>query len=101
MAKPPTFSAEFKAKVALVAISSHKTPQEIARIFEIRPSQVLEWKQQILEGAPQLLANRQSPPVSREQQALLKELYRQIAQLKVEVELLKRSKTVLPTSNWC
>lgn len=50
-----THSPEFKAWVAMEAISGPKTMQEIAANHAIHPIQVSEWKRQLLEGASELV----------------------------------------------
>jgi putative transposase len=54
MSKRRTHSPEFKAKVAMEAISGRKTIQEIAADHSIYPIQVSQWKKQLLEGASEL-----------------------------------------------
>ena len=44
-------SGSFKAKVALAALRGEKTLIEIAEQFEAHPTQVTEWKRQLLERA--------------------------------------------------
>jgi len=44
-------SSSFKAKVALTALRGEKTLIEIAEQFEVHPTQVTEWKKQLLERA--------------------------------------------------
>ena len=51
MTKRRTHSPEFKARVAMEAISGRKTLQEIAADHAIHPIQVSQWKKQLLEGA--------------------------------------------------
>jgi transposase-like protein len=46
MSKRRTHSPEFKAKVAMEAISGRKTIQEIAADHAIHPIQVSQWKRQ-------------------------------------------------------
>jgi transposase-like protein len=64
MSKRRTHSPEFKAKVAMEAISGRKAIQEIAAdhgislLYEahltVRPIQVSQWKKQLLESASEL-----------------------------------------------
>jgi transposase-like protein len=51
MSKRCTHSPEFKARVAMEAISGRKTLQEIAADPAVHPIQVSLWKKQLLEGA--------------------------------------------------
>ena len=54
MSKRRTHSPEFKARVAMEAISGRKTIQEIAADHAIHPIQVSQWKKLLLEGASEL-----------------------------------------------
>ncbi len=47
-----TYSAEFKAKVALAAIKSQHTINEIASTYSVHPNQVTQWKEQALAAIP-------------------------------------------------
>ena len=51
MNKRRTHSPEFKARVAMEAISGRKRIQEIAADHAIHPIQVSQWKRQLLDGA--------------------------------------------------
>lgn len=58
------FTAQFKAKVALEAIRSDKTLNEIGSEFGVHPSQVGQWKLKLLEIAPAIInMKRGSKPV--------------------------------------
>ncbi|MEI6031693.1 MAG: transposase [Synechococcaceae cyanobacterium ELA739] len=59
MSKRRTHSPEFKAKVAMEAISGRKTIQEIAADHAIHPIQVSQWKRQLLDGASELFTRGQ------------------------------------------
>ena len=43
--------ATFKAQVALAAVKGDKTLAELAEQFGVHPTQITEWKQQLLERA--------------------------------------------------
>ena len=41
--------AGFRAKVALAAVKGDKTVAELTKQFEVHPTQIVEWKQQLVE----------------------------------------------------
>jgi transposase len=43
--------ATFKAQVALAAVKGDKTLAELAEHFQVHPTQITDWKQQLLAGA--------------------------------------------------
>ena len=83
------FTAAFKAKVAIEAIKGEKTLGEIAAEFKVHPNQVSAWKKLLLEGSSDVFGDR---PERREKdfEAERDRLYRQIGQLQVEVDWLKK-----------
>ena len=78
-----------KAKVALEAIKGAKTVSEIAGRFKVHPNQVSLWRKKVLEALPGLFSQRR-PKEDVETEELVAELYRQIGQLKVELDWLKK-----------
>ena len=62
--KRQNHSAEFKAKVAMEAISGRKTLQEIAADHAIHPIQVSQWKKDLLERLPEVFATKPPPSVA-------------------------------------
>ena len=54
MSKRHTHNPEFKARIAMEAISGRKTIQKIAADYAINPNQVSKWKRQLLVGASDL-----------------------------------------------
>ena len=84
-------SAEFKAKVALEAIKSRKTTNEIASEYQIHPNLVTKWKSQLHEQASAVFqATSRQEDAQKEAEELQAQLYQQIGQLKVELDFLKK-----------
>jgi transposase len=78
-----------KAKVAVEAIKAHKTTAQIAQIFGVHPTQVGGWKKLALAGLPDVFGNGREQ-VHKEAEAEKDELYKQIGQLKVELDFSKK-----------
>ena len=78
-----------KAKVAIEAIKGHKTTAQIAQMFGAHPTQVGGWKEQALAGLPDVFGNR-GEQMREQADAEKDELYKQIGQLKVELDFLKK-----------
>jgi transposase len=79
-----------KAKVAVEAIKAHKTAAQIAQMFGVHPTQVGGWKKQALAGLPDVFGNGREQ-VRQQSDAEKDELYKQIGQLKVELDFLEKS----------
>lgn len=94
MPKRKRHSGEFKFKVALEAAKGTKTLSELAQEYQLHPSQISDWKKQLLaEGVSAF--NRRNARQQREQAALETQLYEQIGRLKMELEWLKKKVTRL------
>jgi transposase len=83
------YPAAFKAKVALEAIRGESTLSELASRYELHPNQISRWKARALEGLPDLFSTKNSRDQKKAEQ-MQSELYRQIGQLKVELDWLKK-----------
>jgi transposase-like protein len=82
-------SAGWKAKVALAAMKGDRTTSELAAKFQVHPTQVSQWKRELVEGAEQVFG-RDRDRESREQEALVADLYEQIGRLQMELEWMKK-----------
>jgi len=80
----------FKAKVAQEAIKGEKTLAQLAAEFKVYPNQIRLWRERWLEALPGIFS-RGSSHDNKERQGLEEELYRQIGQLKVENDWLKKN----------
>jgi len=83
------YPAVLKVKVALAALKGDKTLAQLASEFGVHPNQIQEWKKRLLAEAPDIFATRRRQ-VERDAEVLQAELYRQIGQLKVELDWLKK-----------
>jgi transposase len=86
MSKRPrrNHSPVFKAKVAVDAIKGEKTLAELAKLHDVHPNQINDWKNQLLERAPGAFgADSTTPPAVD-----LKELHAKIGQLALENDFL-------------
>jgi putative transposase len=84
-----SYSAEFKARVAIAAIKGHETINEIASRYDVHPNLVSLWKKQAQEELPGVFADRRGRD-ARDEEELRNRLYQQIGQLKVELDWMKK-----------
>ncbi len=76
--------APFKAQVALAAVKGDKTLAELAEQFQVHPTQITEWKQQLLARAAEVFGGT-TPTADTPD---LKTLYPKIGQLALENDFL-------------
>jgi transposase len=87
--KRRSFSAAFKAKVALDAHKGLKTVGELAKQHQVHPTQIALWKKQLLEGVEGVFEGR-SPKSEKTDEPDNAELYEQIGKLNMQLEWLKK-----------
>lgn len=83
------YEASFKAKVALEAIKGEKTIAQLAGVFGVHPNQISRWKAELMEKLPDIFSDRRKR-ADKDREETEAELYRQIGQLKVELDWLKK-----------
>ena len=79
--------ATFKAQVALAAVKGDKTLAELSEQFHVHPTQVTEWKQQLLARAADVFGG--TKPTSDTPD--LKILHAKIGQLALENDFLEHA----------
>jgi transposase len=84
----------FKAKVALEAVKGEKTLAQLSSEFGVHANQIGQWRKQLIRELPSLFSDRRRKR-DRDQEDLVSELYRQIGQLKVELDWLKKRSHML------
>lgn len=92
MKKRRTFTAEFKSKVALEALRERESVHEIAKRYQVHPTQVSDWKKALLAGAGLAFEKTDERDEKLLRQKVKEDrLYKQIGQLQVEVDFLKEA----------
>jgi len=83
------YSSAFKAKVALEAIKKEKTIAQLSSEYGVHANQINQWRKRLLDELPDIFSKKRQKN-EKDAEDLQDELYRQIGQLKVELEWLKK-----------
>ena len=87
------FSNEFKAKVALAALKGDKTMNELASEFEVHPTQVSAWRNELKDRATEIFGTPRDR-AGENKNELIDELYKNLGQMKIEHDWLKKKLNV-------
>lgn len=90
MAKRRKFSAEFKAKVALAALSGELTLAELAAKYDVHPTVIATWKRQAKENMVAGSAG-QGAGKQKDSETEIKELHAKVGQLTMENDFLQKA----------
>lgn len=90
MSQRRKFSAEFKAKVALEALSGELTLAELASKYDVHPTQIAGWKRQAKEGMVAAFSGK-AASVQKDAASEIRELHAKIGQLTVEKDFFVRA----------
>jgi transposase len=88
-AKRKRHDPQFKARVGLEALKGVKTIQQIAKEYDVHPTQVSDWKKTMSEGVPSLFGPGRAKSSDEEFKRERKGLHSKIGQLAVEVDFLR------------
>lgn len=85
-----SFSADFKARVALEAFKEEKTLSTLAMEYKVHPNLITKWKKDLVENAGKAFG--ESNEISEaEEDSLKTPLYEEIGRLKVELGWMKKN----------
>lgn len=83
------FDAKFKSMVALEAVKGNKTLAQLTSEYGVHSSQIVKWKKQLLSGMIGIFEDKRESKDNGVQQRE-DQLLRQIGQLTVELDWLKK-----------
>ena len=84
------FSAEFKAKVALDALTGELTLSELAGKYNVHPNLITKWKKQARQGVVESFAGKVQAKANNHESEV-KDLHAKIGQLTVENDFLQKA----------
>ena len=88
------YDGRFKAQGVLEALKNQRTLAQIASGYGVHPNQITKWKRQVLEELPHIFSHKREDS-HQQHEVLVSELYRQIGQLKVELDWVKKKSGLL------
>ena len=83
------YNAQEKAKIVLDVLKGEMTQSQLTAKYGVHSSQFYNWKKQALEGFVASFSEKRERQ-TQDQSELIEELYKQIGQLKVELDWLKK-----------
>lgn len=82
-----TFTAAFKAKVAIAALKDRESLAELSKRFEIHPNMISKWKQEFIDNSSKVFEK----DIDTENKVDVEKLYSKIGQLEIEKDFLKKA----------
>ena len=79
----------FKAKVGLEALKGIKTLAEIAKEYEVHPTQVSQWKTILMERLPEVFTRGPTAEVKQAEREVAR-LHEKVGELTMELDWLKK-----------
>ena len=90
MNKRKRYSAAFKAKVALEALSGEKTMSELSAKYGVHPNMIAGWKRKAVEKMVDVFSGKGTGP-NPANESQIKDLHAKIGQLTVERDFLSKA----------
>jgi transposase len=82
-------SPAFKAKVAMAALKGDRTLSELAQAFDVHANQIVQWKNQLQEGAAGVFGSGARPAEPSPPSTDIKTLQAKIGELTLENDFLE------------
>ena len=89
------FDSNFKAKVAFEAIKGNMTIAELANKYSVGPTQIKEWKAELLEKAESVFEKGSKKP-AQDGTELVMALERKVGQQAIQIDFLKKNLLKFP-----
>ena len=86
--------AGFKARIALEAVKQEKTIAQLSSQFGVHANMIVRWKKHMIEELPSIFSGGYKK-ADKESDKVIEELYKQIGQLKVELDWVKKKSELL------
>lgn len=97
MGKRRTFTSDFKLEAVLDMVRGEKTLAQICREREITESLLYKWRDAFFERAPAIFADQRSSG-NDPQAERIAELERMVGKLTMQIEVLKKARSLLPST---
>jgi transposase-like protein len=88
-AKRKRHDVAFKAKVGLEALKGIKTIAEIAKEYEVHPTQISQWKTILSERLPEVFTSGPTAEVKQAEREVAR-LHEKVGELTMELDWLKK-----------
>jgi transposase len=93
------FSAEFKAKVAVEAIKNELSLQELAKKYNVHPTQIKDWKVLLISQSENLFLKKNGNNTQPDSGKYIEALERKAGQQAIEIDFLKKNVMPYPKAN--
>ena len=89
MATRKIYTPAFKAQVALEALREQNTIGQLSSKFSVHPTQIQKWRERLKDNVASVFGNGVTENLKDKDQ-LIERLYKQIGQLTVELDWVKK-----------